>query len=84
VGLVAERKRGLRRGVTDAELGARLRGRDLTAAPAALNLLESRTPAARQETAALLAEVAPARLGHEAPAHVVGITGRPAPGSPRC
>jgi LAO/AO transport system kinase len=64
--------------VTGAELGARLRERDLTAAPAALNLLESRTR--REEAAALLAEVAPARLGGEAPAHVVGVTGPPGAG----
>ena len=63
-----------------AELGARLRERDLTAAPAALNLIENRSPAARAEVAALLAEVAPARLGGEAPAHVVGVTGPPGAG----
>ena len=68
------------RGLADrgAELGARLRDRDLTAAPAALNLLESRT--LRGEAAALLAEVAPARLGGEADAHVVGVTGPPGAG----
>jgi LAO/AO transport system kinase len=64
--------------VSGAELGTRLRERDLTAAPAALNLLESRTQ--REEAAALLAEVAPARLGGEAPAHVVGVTGPPGAG----
>ena len=45
--------------VTGAELGARLRERDLTAAPAALNLLENRSVDLRPEGAALLAEVAP-------------------------
>jgi LAO/AO transport system kinase len=65
---------------TGAALGARLRDRDLTAAPAALNLLESRTPADRAEIDALLAEVAPPRLGGEAPGHVVGITGPPGSG----
>jgi LAO/AO transport system kinase len=64
--------------VTGAELGARLRERDLAAAPAALNLLENR--GAREEAAALLAEVSPARLGGEAPAHVVGVTGPPGAG----
>jgi GTPase len=64
--------------VTGAELGARLRERDLTAAPAALNLLENRT--LRDEAAALLAEVSPARLGGEAGAHVVGVTGPPGAG----
>jgi LAO/AO transport system kinase len=65
---------------TGAELGARLRERDLAAAPAALNLVESRAPAARDEVAALLREVSPAALGHEAPAHVVGVTGPPGAG----
>jgi LAO/AO transport system kinase len=64
--------------VSGAELGARLRDRDLTAAPAALNLLENRT--LREEAATLLAEVAPARLGGEADAHVVGVTGPPGVG----
>jgi GTPase len=66
--------------VNGAELGTRLRERDLTAAPAALNLIENRTPAAREQVAALLAEVSPARLGGEAPAHVVGVTGPPGAG----
>jgi LAO/AO transport system kinase len=63
-----------------AALGARLRERDVTAAPAALNLLENRSPAQRGAIGALLAEVAPARLGGEAPGHVVGITGPPGAG----
>jgi LAO/AO transport system kinase len=63
-----------------AELGRRLRERDLAAAPAALNLVESRTPAAREQTAALLHAVSPASLGGEAPAHIVGITGPPGVG----
>ncbi len=66
--------------MSGAELGARLRERDLGAAPAALNLLENRSPAARAEAAALLAEVAPARLGGEAAGHVVGVTGPPGAG----
>jgi LAO/AO transport system kinase len=66
--------------VTGTELGARLRSRDLSAAPAALNLLENRSPDARAAIAALLAEVAPGRLGGEAPAHVVGVTGPPGAG----
>jgi len=73
--------KGLRpRAPAAAELGARLRVRDLTAAPAALNLIENRSPAAREAIAALLAEVSPARLGGEAPAHVVGVTGPPGAG----
>lgn len=63
-----------------AELGARLRERDLTAAPAVLNLVETRTPQARQEIAELLRAVAPAALGGEAPGHVVGVTGPPGAG----
>jgi LAO/AO transport system kinase len=66
--------------VSGSELGARLRERDLGAAPAALNLLENRAPERRDEIAALLAEVAPGRLGGEAPAHVVGVTGPPGAG----
>jgi len=62
------------------ELGSRLRERDLTAAPAVLNLLESRAPDARQESEALLAAVSPAALGHEAPGHIIGITGPPGVG----
>jgi LAO/AO transport system kinase len=67
-------------GEDGAALGARLRERDLGAAPAALNLLENRAPARRSEIAALLAEVSPGRLGGEAPAHVVGVTGPPGAG----
>jgi hypothetical protein len=40
-----------------AELGARLRERDTTAAPAVLNLLESRSPATREEAEAMLQAV---------------------------
>jgi LAO/AO transport system kinase len=63
-----------------AELGVRLRAGDLTVAPAVLNLVENRTPAAQPQIAALLAEVAPAALGGEAPGHVVGVTGPPGVG----
>jgi LAO/AO transport system kinase len=63
---------------TGAELGARLRARDLSSAPAVLNLVETR--GAHEEVAALLREVAPATLGGEAPAHVVGVTGPPGAG----
>jgi LAO/AO transport system kinase len=63
-----------------AELGRRLRERDRSAAPAALNLIEDRSPAARARAAELLAEVSPAALGGEAPAHIVGVTGPPGAG----
>jgi LAO/AO transport system kinase len=62
------------------ELAARLRDRDLSAAPAVLNLVESRSPDARAQTAALLAALSPAVLGAEATAHIVGITGPPGVG----
>lgn len=61
-----------------ADLGRRLRDGDLSAAPAVLNLVEHR--GRRGETAEMLAEVAPARLGGEAPGHVVGVTGPPGAG----
>lgn len=63
-----------------AEIGRRLRERDLSAAPAALNLVENRAPAGRGQIDALLREISPAALGGEAPAHVVGITGPPGAG----
>jgi LAO/AO transport system kinase len=63
-----------------AALGARLRDRDLSAAPAALNLLESTAPADREQSAALMREVSPAVLGDDAPGHLVGLTGPPGAG----
>jgi LAO/AO transport system kinase len=63
-----------------ADLGRRLREGDRTAAPAALNLIEDRSPAGREAAAALLAEVSPGALGREAPAHLVGVTGPPGAG----
>lgn len=63
-----------------AQLGARLRSRDLSAAPAALNLIENRSPAQGEEIAALLSALSPAALGGEAPGHVVGVTGPPGAG----
>jgi GTPase len=63
-----------------AALGVRLRERDLSAAPAALNLLESAAPADREQAAALLTEVSPEALGVEAPAHLIGVTGPPGAG----
>ncbi|HEY3586092.1 MAG TPA: hypothetical protein VGK85_03020, partial [Myxococcaceae bacterium] len=62
------------------ELARRLRQRDLSAAPAVLNLLESRSPGSREAARELLAGVAPAELGGEAPGHVVGVTGPPGVG----
>ncbi len=61
-------------------LAARLRDGDRSAAPEVLNLVESRTPAARVEADALLRGVSPAALGAEAAGHVVGVTGPPGAG----
>jgi LAO/AO transport system kinase len=58
--------------VTGAELGARLRAGDRSAAPAALNLLENRT--LRDEAAALVSAAG------EGAGHVVGLTGPPGVG----
>ncbi|HET9075188.1 MAG TPA: ArgK protein [Solirubrobacteraceae bacterium] len=66
--------------MTPAELAARLRGGDLTAAPAVLNLVETTTPEARAASAELLAALAPRELGREAPGHIIGITGPPGVG----
>jgi GTPase len=63
-----------------AALGARLRERDLTAAPAALNLLESTAPGEHAERAALMREISPAALGGEVPGHIIGVTGPPGAG----
>jgi LAO/AO transport system kinase len=63
-----------------ADLGQRLRAGDLAVAPAVLNLVENRSPAAREQAGELLAAVSPAALGHEPRAHVVGITGPPGVG----
>jgi LAO/AO transport system kinase len=65
---------------TGDDLGARLRERDLSAAPAVLNLVESRAAGHRDDIAALLHAVSPAVLGAEAPAHVIGVTGPPGSG----
>jgi LAO/AO transport system kinase len=65
---------------TPDEIGRRLRERDRSAAPAALNLIEDRSPRGREATATLLAEVSPAALGGEAPAHLIGVTGPPGAG----
>jgi LAO/AO transport system kinase len=63
-----------------AELGRRLRERDRSAAPAALNMIEDRSRAGRSRTAELLAEVSPEALGGEANAQIAGVTGPPGAG----
>jgi LAO/AO transport system kinase len=63
-----------------AELGRRLREGDRTAAPAALNLIEDRSPGSREAARELLRELSPAALGGEAPAHLIGVTGPPGAG----
>ncbi len=62
------------------QLADRLRDRDLSAAPAVLNLVESRSPQAREQADALLAAISPAVLGGESAAHIVGVTGPPGVG----
>jgi LAO/AO transport system kinase len=62
-----------------AALGARLRERDASAAPAALNLLESQGPAEREQSQRLLTELSAAGAG-SAPGHVIGVTGPPGAG----
>src|ERR687896_1620613 len=63
-----------------AELGRRLREGDRSAAPAALNLIEDRSPGSREAVRELLRELSPAALGGEAPAHLIGVTGPPGAG----
>jgi len=65
---------------TGAALGRRLREGDLSAAPAVLNLVENRSPAAAQDVADLLRETSAAALGREPAAHLVGVTGPPGAG----
>ena len=62
------------------ELAGRLRARDLSAAPAVLNLVESRSPAAREQTRELLESISPGAIGGEAAAEVIGVTGPPGVG----
>ncbi|HEY0345039.1 MAG TPA: GTP-binding protein [Solirubrobacteraceae bacterium] len=62
------------------DLGQRLREHDLSAAPAVLNLVESRAAGHADEIAELLHAVSPAAIGGEAPAHIVGVTGPPGAG----
>lgn len=61
-------------------LAARLRGGDLTAASAVLNLVESTADRDRDDRAALLRGVAPTALGGEAAGHIIGVTGPPGAG----
>jgi LAO/AO transport system kinase len=63
-----------------AELGRRLREGHRSAAPAALNLIEDRSPGSREAVRELLRELSPAALGGEAPAHLIGVTGPPGAG----
>ncbi len=61
-------------------LAARLRGGDLEAAPAVLNLVESRTLEDREQTGELLSALSPAVLGGEAAGQIIGVTGPPGVG----
>jgi LAO/AO transport system kinase len=62
------------------ELGKQLAEGERSAAPAALNLLESTAPGDLQQARELLHAVSPAVLGHEAPGQIVGLTGPPGAG----
>jgi LAO/AO transport system kinase len=67
--------------VNDAgSLARRLRDRDLSAAAAAVNLLESRTDGDREAAAEMLAGLSPAALGREPSGLVAGLTGPPGVG----
>jgi LAO/AO transport system kinase len=71
----------LRSRLTDGgRLAARIRGGDLSAAPAVLNLLEGPGEAERAQARELLAAVSPSALGGEAPGHLIGPTGPPGVG----
>jgi LAO/AO transport system kinase len=63
-----------------AALGARLRERDLSAAPAALNLLESTATSDREQARRLLHELSAPDAAGEAQGHVIGVTGPPGAG----
>jgi LAO/AO transport system kinase len=62
------------------DLASRLRARDLAAAPAVLNLLESVQPADREQARSLSQALSPRALGGEPAGHVIGITGPPGAG----
>ncbi len=63
-----------------ATLARRLLDGDLSAGPQLLNLVETRTPKARAQTAELLEALSPAAIGREPAGHVVGVTGPPGAG----
>ena len=67
-----------RKAVSGSELAARLRERDVSVAPAVLNLLEDASR--RDEAQDLLVALGPGALGGEAPGHIVGVTGPPGVG----
>lgn len=64
--------------VSGLELASRLRARDLSVAPAVLNLLEDESR--RGEARELVAALGPTALGGEAPGHIIGVTGPPGVG----
>jgi GTPase len=78
--LSAENEDSPRNDTVGAALGKRLRERDLSAAPATLNLLESSAAPDREQASELLREISPDALGGEAPGHIVGVTGPPGAG----
>jgi LAO/AO transport system kinase len=67
-----------RTALSGSELAGRLRDRDVSVAPAVLNLLEDASR--REEARELLVALGPGVLGGEAPGHIVGVTGPPGVG----
>jgi LAO/AO transport system kinase len=67
-----------RKALSGSELAGRLRDRDVSVAPAVLNLLEDASR--RAEARDLLVALGPRALGSEAPGHIVGVTGPPGVG----
>jgi LAO/AO transport system kinase len=67
-------------GLDGHRLAERLRERDTEAAAAVMNLLESRSPPAREQAQALLSALSPDSTAGESPAHIVGVTGPPGVG----
>ena len=80
VDLVAERNGVRCRRRDPAELGARLREGDRSAAPAALNLIENRSPDGATRRARCSPRSPPPRSAARRRAHLIGVTGPPGRG----
>jgi LAO/AO transport system kinase len=64
--------------MSGSELASRLLARELSVAPAVLNLLEDESR--RAEARELVVALGPSALGGEAPGHIIGVTGPPGVG----